>query len=158
MRLWSIHPKYLDQKGLGACWREGLLAQKVLKATLFGQDIGYKNHPQLDRFKVTESNHPINETMALIGQYLFGIWQEAKRRGYNYDLDKIELLNSRASLPVTYGQLNYEWKHLENKLDDRHSQDQFDKNCQYTNYGKNIEPHPLFKPVNGDIEPWEKIT
>ena len=27
MRLWSIHPRYLDPKGLVALWREGLLAQ-----------------------------------------------------------------------------------------------------------------------------------
>ncbi|MEM3714836.1 MAG: pyrimidine dimer DNA glycosylase/endonuclease V [Nitrososphaeria archaeon] len=40
MRLWSIHPKYLDQKGLVACWREGLLAKKVL----LGKVKGYKNH------------------------------------------------------------------------------------------------------------------
>ncbi|WP_368086417.1 pyrimidine dimer DNA glycosylase/endonuclease V [Nitrosomonas sp. Nm34] len=26
MRLWSIHPKYLDAKGLLALWREGLQA------------------------------------------------------------------------------------------------------------------------------------
>jgi len=30
MRLWSIHPQYLDVKGLLAVWREGLLAQAVL--------------------------------------------------------------------------------------------------------------------------------
>jgi len=32
MRLWSLHPRYLDAKGLVALWREGLLAQKVLAA------------------------------------------------------------------------------------------------------------------------------
>ena len=31
MRLWSLHPKYLDARGLVALWREGLLAQAVLK-------------------------------------------------------------------------------------------------------------------------------
>ena len=31
MRLWSIHPKYLDCKGLVALWREALLAKKVLR-------------------------------------------------------------------------------------------------------------------------------
>ncbi|MEN6399799.1 MAG: pyrimidine dimer DNA glycosylase/endonuclease V, partial [Rectinema sp.] len=29
MRLWTLHPQYLDQKGLTAAWREGLLAKKV---------------------------------------------------------------------------------------------------------------------------------
>jgi len=31
MRLWTIHPKYLDRQGLLALWREALLAQKVLR-------------------------------------------------------------------------------------------------------------------------------
>ena len=30
MRLWSLHPSYLDAVGLVALWREGLLARKVL--------------------------------------------------------------------------------------------------------------------------------
>ena len=30
MRLWSLHPRYLDAKGLVALWREGLLARHVL--------------------------------------------------------------------------------------------------------------------------------
>ena len=47
MRLWSVHPKYLDSKGLVALWREALLAKQVLE----GGTKGYRNHPQLDRFK-----------------------------------------------------------------------------------------------------------
>ena len=31
MRLWSLHPRCLDAKGLVALWREGLLAQEVLR-------------------------------------------------------------------------------------------------------------------------------
>jgi len=45
MRIWSLHPKYLDRLGLLACWRETLLAQKVLR----GKTKGYRNHPQLLR-------------------------------------------------------------------------------------------------------------
>ena len=52
VRLWSLHPKYLDAKGLVALWREGLLAQAVL----LGKTKGYKNHPQLERFR--ESSDP----------------------------------------------------------------------------------------------------
>jgi len=50
MRLWSLHPKYLDSRGLVALWRESLLAQAVLR----DETIGYRNHPQLERFR----NHP----------------------------------------------------------------------------------------------------
>jgi len=38
MRLWTIHPKYLDAKGLVALWRETLLAKHVLE----GKTPGYK--------------------------------------------------------------------------------------------------------------------
>ena len=31
MRIWSLHPKYLDPKGLVALWRETLLAKHVLE-------------------------------------------------------------------------------------------------------------------------------
>ena len=54
MRLWSLHPKYLDTKGLVALWREALLAKHVLE----GKTIGYKNHPQLNRFK--DSGNAVN--------------------------------------------------------------------------------------------------
>jgi hypothetical protein len=43
MRLWSLHPQYLDPAGLVAVWREGLLARAVFA----GQTTGYKHHPQL---------------------------------------------------------------------------------------------------------------
>ncbi len=43
MRLWTLHPKHLDARGLVALWREALLAQKVLR----GATRGYKHHPQL---------------------------------------------------------------------------------------------------------------
>lgn len=38
MRLWTLHPKYLDPKGLVALWRETLLAQRVLA----GRTRGYR--------------------------------------------------------------------------------------------------------------------
>ena len=47
MRLWTLHPRYLDRQGLVALWREALLAQKVLQ----GQTTGYRHHPQLVRFR-----------------------------------------------------------------------------------------------------------
>ena len=62
MRLWSIHPSYLDVKGLGAAWREALLAQKVLE----GLTRGYKNHPQLLRFKQAED--PLSAIGTFLGQ------------------------------------------------------------------------------------------
>ena len=47
MRLWTLHPQYLDPQGLTALWRESLLARKVLQ----GLTRGYRYHPQLARFQ-----------------------------------------------------------------------------------------------------------
>jgi hypothetical protein len=64
MRIWSLHPKYLDRLGLLACWRETLLAQKVL----MGKTLGYQHHPQLIRFRACPE--PYNA----LATYLF-FWQ-----------------------------------------------------------------------------------
>ena len=69
MRLWSLHPRYLDQKGLTAVWREGLLAQAVLA----GRTRGYTRHPQLRRFQ--EADMPGE----YIAAYLRAIQAEAAR-------------------------------------------------------------------------------
>ena len=140
MRLWSIHPSYLDSKGLVALWREGLLAQNVL----CGNTRGYKNHPQLDRFKNT--CNPVGA----IANYLRHVADEADARGYNFDKTKIASKRIRSKLEVTKGQLGYEKNHLLKKLKIR------DPNL-YTRLKslKNIKVHPLFVKVDGDIEDWE---
>jgi hypothetical protein len=79
MRLWSLHPQYLDTKGLIALWREALLAQAVLS----NKTRGYKQHPQLLRFK-TCTNPSLQ-----ICNYLRSIHGEAVRRGYNFDEAKL---------------------------------------------------------------------
>src|SRR5580765_3188700 len=109
MRIWSLHPKYLDTKGLVALWRETLLAKHVLE----GKTRGYKNHPQLARFK--KSKKPL-ET---INQYLAGVFVEASSRNYNFDKTKIDWNFKSAKLKVTSGQVDYEIKHLLNKLSQR---------------------------------------
>jgi hypothetical protein len=75
MRLWTVHPQYLDAQGLVALWREGLLAQKVIA----GGTRAYTRHPQLTRFR----QHA--EPLPLIAAYLCGVADEAARRGYQFD-------------------------------------------------------------------------
>lgn len=142
MRLWSIHPKYLDAKGLLALWREGLLAQKVLS----GNTVGYRNHPQLIRFK--ESASP----KKYINQYLWEVLKEAQRRGYNFDKDKVTKYNNLPKLKINRGQLDYEIDHLLAKLAIR---DQ--KQLMKVKLVKKIDAHPIFRPVVGKIEPWEVL-
>lgn len=153
MRIWSMHPSYLDAKGLVACWRETLLAQEVLK----GNTKGYKNHPQLERFK--ESENPIG----FIGAYLAQIAQEGYRRGYKFKEEKIFRPLIGKQLTVTKGQLEYELNHLQNKLWLRDKK-QWHKNKRETEKFSiaivvlTIEQNPIFKVVDGQIESWEKIN
>jgi hypothetical protein len=142
MRLWSIHPSYLDTKGLVALWREGLLAQNVL----LGKTKGYKNHPQLNRFKATD-NPP-----ATIGTYLKTVVVEADRRQYNFDRTKIITHQPNISIPVTTGQLRYEFDHLLKKLQSRQA-------SLYERYRDIalIQSHPIFYAVEGNIEEWEVL-
>lgn len=143
MRIWSLHPKYLDSKGLIALWREALLAKHVLE----GKTKGYKNHPQLERFKKTIA--PIDA----INQYLKEIYIEASCRKYNFDKEKINWNVTYSKLKVTNGQLDYEVKHLSSKLNLR------DLN-RYNEFQliKTYETHPLFEVIEGGIESWEILT
>lgn len=142
MRLWSIHPKYLDSKGLVALWREELLAKNVLE----GNTKGYKNHPQLIRFK--KLKFPISN----INYYLSNVVDEAKKRNYNFDESKLNFDEKKELIIVTKGQIEYEFKHLLNKLKVR----DFKRYEKFKNL-KNIEIHPMFKVIDGNIENWEII-
>lgn len=142
MRLWSLHPSYLDSKGLVALWREGLLAQKVLQ----GLTKGYRNHPQLERFK--QQRNP----EAAIATYMYEIFLESKRRGYSFDGSKIISKRTKQKIPVTNGQLAYEIKWLTQKLTSRDP-----KYLKSLNTKVPIRTHPLFIVIEGEIEPWEKL-
>jgi hypothetical protein len=142
MRIWSLHPKYLDTKGLVALWRETLLAKHVLE----GKTSGYRNHPQLDRFK--KSKKPIE----IINQYLAEIYVEASNRGYHFDKQKINWNFRRSTLTVTNKQLAYEINHLLKKLQKRDLKKHSDLKSK-----KVIDTHPVFKLIQGEIEEWEIV-
>ncbi|MDW8044655.1 MAG: pyrimidine dimer DNA glycosylase/endonuclease V [Nitrososphaerota archaeon] len=144
MRLWSIHPEYLDIRGLIAVWREGLLAKAVLE----GRTRGYVNHPQLVRFK------GFREPLKAINTYLHFISIEGIRRGFRFDLKKIDkyLVDTNLRIPVTEGQLYYEYNLLINKLLCR---DPIRGKVLLSN--KNLKPHPIFYVIHGDVERWERI-
>lgn len=145
MRIWSVHPSLLDTKGLVACWRETLLAQKVLQ----GLTKGYTNHPQLDRFKAS------SDPLAYICTYLHGLADEADRRGYSFNRGLLVRppRDDLEPLPVTDGQLDYEISFLTEKVKSR-SPRWYD---QYFTTSPVKIPHPLFTVVPGGVENWEKI-
>lgn len=142
MRIWSLHPKYIDNKGLVALWRETLLAKKVLE----GRTKGYRNHPQLNRFKM--SNKPLDA----INFYLQHVKVEADARSYNFDKSKFTPIESIELIEVTTMQLEFERKHLLRKVKIR------DKIKHKEILAVlHFETHPLFKLIEGEIETWEKI-
>ena len=141
MRLWTLHPKYLDPQGLVALWREGLLAQAVLR----GETKGYRHHPQLLRFQ----GHASSRTA--IASYLSVVVDEADTRGYTFDRRKVRAPRRAIRLVATRGQLDYEWRHLMRKLKRRSPA----LHRQWK--GESLPaPHPLFRIVAGDVESWER--
>ena len=141
MWIWSLHPKHLDTKGLVALWRETLLAKHVLE----GRTKGYTNHPQLIRFKNYEN------PVSAINFYLNEVRNEALERNYNFDSNKIGSFE-KTELEVTSGQISFEINHLKKKLEVR------DLNKFHElNLLEEVELHPIFKIIPGEIESWEII-
>ena len=141
MRLWSLHPKYLDARGLVALWREGLLAQAVLRK----RTRGYRHHPQLQRFQAAASS------AGLIAEYLRAVCEEAASRGYRFDRSKIGRVRCSDRLGVTHGQLEYEWSHLLEKLEARDRR-------WLSRWSGIARPsaHPLFRARPGGVASREK--
>ena len=143
MRLWTLHPKYLDPRGLAALWREALLAQTVLR----GLTKAYTQHPQLIRFR--RSRTPVR----CVAEYLRVVYEEGKRRGYKFNSSKIARGGRVESLIVSQGQLRYEWLHYLEKVRLRNPKWFHDLVLV-----KRVVPHPLFKIIPGGIAAWEKIS
>lgn len=162
MRIWSLHPCLLDRRALVACWRETLLAQKVLR----GLTRGYTNHPQLIRFRA----HP--QPLEAVAAYLSGLADEADARGYSFNraligagksvgkncADKAENPYASVSLiPVPLGQLEYELAFLQHKVAGRDPEWEHRLSERLAARGELAAcAHPLFEVVPGTIEPWEK--
>jgi hypothetical protein len=141
MRIWSLHPRYLDTKGLVALWREALLARHVLE----GKTKGYTMHPQLTRFR--KADNPVQA----INQYLSEVYLEAEKRAFQFDRNKIDWRFRSIKLDVTQGQLEFEREHLLKKLKIRDL-----SRFQQISGENKFETHPIFNVVEGDVEEWEK--
>ena len=141
MRLWSLHPKYFDARGLVAVWREGLLAQAVLS----GRTKGYRHHPQLQRFRVQSS------PLGAIADYLRGVHAESIKRGYVFAAQKISPARGSGPIAVTRGQVEHEWLHLMMKLARRDP-----KTYTRLKAVRRPQAHPTLRIVPGNVEPWEK--
>jgi hypothetical protein len=143
VRLWTIHPKYLDPQGLVALWREALLAREVLR----GRTTGYRQHPQLKRFRSCGSPR------TAINRYLALVYAEARSRGYAFDRSKLGRIGSGQCLLVTDGQLQYEWWWLLSKLQ-RRSPSVYRRHTEVSLPAA----HSLFRVVPGPIAEWEHVA
>ena len=142
MRLWTIHPKYLDASGLVALWREALLARAVVR----GRTRGYRHHPQLQRFRECLSPH------SALNGYLAGVYAESVVRGYEFNITKLTRVAVPLRIRTTDGQLRYEWEWLLHKLRARSP-------ALYRAHRSIVTPdaHPLFLVVVGPISEWERV-
>jgi hypothetical protein len=142
VRIWTLHPRYLDRRGLVALWREALLAQAVLR----GRTKGYRHHPQLLRFRTQAA------PLACIAAYLRAIHAEAASRGYRFASEKIARVAPAGRVTVRHGQLAYEWRHLRRKVAGR-------DHAWLAKLGAVTAPraHPLFRVVRGGVEEWERV-
>ena len=141
MRLWTIHPRYLDAPGLVALWREALLAKAVLR----GETRGYRHHPQLARFRAHAAPR------AAINAYLAAVHAEATARGYEFDGRKIGPVRRVARVAATTGQIDLEWRHLMRKLYVRNR-----ALHRRWSRSRRAECHPLFRRVRGPVADWER--
>ena len=163
MRLWSLHPRYLDTVGLTAAWREALLAQKVLTGTTRG----YRAHPQLERFRAGSAL--AGEAGGAVGRvgdvvlpwpgdrvvaFLHVLADEAAARGHGYDRSRIAGPRAQVEpLPVTDGQVAHEWALLRAKLAARSP-------AVLERWAGVVvaDVHPVFTVVPGAVAPWEKVA
>jgi hypothetical protein len=142
MRLWSLHPSYLDTRALVAVWREGLLARAVLR----GRTRGYRHHPQLIRFQ--EHSSPVSA----INDYLAAILEEARARGYAFDARKCGPVRNRRRIVVTGGQLAFELAHLRAKVAARAPSE-----LVRLPESAEVRAHPMFDVCEGVVEEWERV-
>lgn len=141
MRLWSLHPKYLDARGLVALWLEALLVKAVLR----NETKSYRNHPQLERFRTSST------PLLVINSFLAGVFADSAARGYSFNRDKVEPVRTALRLPVATGQIAYQWSHLLSKLSKRSPE----ISASVSSTVK-VECHPPFTARSAQIATWER--
>lgn len=161
MRFWSLHPSLLDSISLMRLWKNSLKAQKLLAKNPLRKDI-----PELLRF--TQSI----KSQEIFAWYMEAVFNEAHRRNLddfynrekinitvneNFDYQKkgVEIKPPKSLLiPVTDGQLWFEYRKLLNELENR---DEIMFNILLSFDDMNGLPpfNPIFKEKQGDIEFWD---
>lgn len=108
MRVWTIHPKYLNRKELSACWHDGLRALKVLSEPEKYQ----RFYEGLSVFRVQ------SEPVYALAKYLQAIGKEGVKRGLQMDLSLLPEVpkDFRLKIPVSEERIASERKLLTKRL------------------------------------------
>lgn len=115
----------------------------MAKAVLRGRTRGYRNHPQLARFR--KHQRPV----AAINSYLAAIHAEATRRGFNFDARKLRGPRTTIRIVATRDQLRFERVHLLRKLRKRSVPD------HRRALKSTLRGHPIFRLRAGPVSDWE---
>jgi hypothetical protein len=161
MRLWSFHPRYLDNIGLSRAINESISGYKALEdwqrdqkqiVPLHDNEYppSWKNHSQLVRFKIDDGDKHLQDYIDVV----LSCYVDRKLKSYNSKTIRFMTahLYHLRQLTVTNEQLLYEWQHYLKKIQKRSPK-------LYEEYILINTPiaHPLFKVVSGEIESWEKV-
>ncbi|MCE7699210.1 MAG: hypothetical protein K8E24_010480 [Methanobacterium paludis] len=92
------------------------------------------------------------DPVVAIDTYLLNVYKESQLRGYKFNRGKIGDKFTNYKIEVTRGQILYELEHLKRKLDVR-------DHVRYLELENLDIPliNPIFKVVEGDVEPWELV-
>lgn len=147
MRLWSIHPKYLDNRSLMVFWNDAILA----KSSILGK-IDFHS-PHFQRFKYIDNKEHV------LNVYMKEIFLEGSKRNLNFDKNQIEdifllpLLTSDL-IDLTYGQLKFEFELLVDKFKSTNNNEALE--FLMNSYIKDDQIESLvFHLTDGPMESWD---
>jgi hypothetical protein len=143
MRIWSVHPCYLDTRGLGALWNETLVGRNSLRR----REGGWYRHSQLNRFR------DLPDADDILASYLELVYFESVARGFNYDRDLIGPVRKcfLQVIEVTEGQVKHELALLRGRLEKRAP-------GHLRRWPRRQVINPIFRVVPGDRADWDKST
>jgi hypothetical protein len=85
------------------------------------------------------------------------LW-ESERRGYKFDGSKIPMRYREQNVPVTLGQIIYEYKFLGEKVSGRTGEWNYEDGSKFNRFQAAMATNLLmYYVVDGDIEYWEKV-
>lgn len=153
MRLWSLHPQYLDDQTFYLTWKRGMIAVRALTGKLAPYEQRFAHHGQLERFK----KYP-DPTQA-ISDYMHALVDEAERRHYQFPRyfkrKSLPKPPNGTRIPVTAGQMECEIWLYARLISQRGGMiEQYEKFFAIENH----LPHPIFELVRGPVAPWERYS